>query len=50
MVVWVSNTALGYGIVVSAVLLAVIVYTIIKLRKQVKEAEKKKKDQSPSDN
>ncbi|NJY62772.1 hypothetical protein HC174_08380 [Salinimicrobium sp. CDJ15-81-2] len=44
MIVLISNTALGFGIVVSTVLLAVIVYTIIKLRKQVKEAEKKKKD------
>lgn len=41
----VSNTALGYGIVVSIVLLAVIIYTVIKLKKQVKEAERKKKDQ-----
>lgn len=40
----VSNTVLGYGIVVSAVLLAVIIYTVIKLRKQVKQAKKKEKD------
>ena len=44
MVLLMSNTALGYAIVMSAVLLAVIIYTIIKLRKQAGRAEKKEKD------
>lgn len=42
-----SNTSIGYAFVVSAVLIAIIVYTIIKLRKQAgkaEEKEKKKKD------
>ena len=36
-----SNTALGYALITGAVLLAVVIYTIIKLRKQVKEAKEK---------
>lgn len=40
----VSNTAVGYAIVASVVLLAVIVYTVIRLKKQVKDIEKKEKD------
>lgn len=36
---------MGYAIVVSLVILAVIIYTVIKLRKQVKETEKKNKKQ-----
>jgi hypothetical protein len=39
-----SNTALGYAIIMGAVLIAVIIYTLIKLRKQVGEAEKKEKE------
>ncbi len=36
-----SNTALGYALISGAVLLAVVIYTIIKLRKQVKKAKDK---------
>lgn len=47
MPVLLSNTALGYALVSGAVLLAVAIYTVIKLRKQVRKAkekeEKKKK-------
>ena len=44
-----SNTALGYAIVTSVVVIAVIVYTVIKLRKQVGKAEEedRKKDHKP---
>ncbi|MFD2518324.1 hypothetical protein [Salinimicrobium flavum] len=41
-----SNTAIGYAVISGTVLLAVIIYTVFKLRKQVKrteEAERKKK-------
>lgn len=38
-----SNTALGYALISGAVLLAVVIYTIIKLRKQVRKAEKREK-------
>lgn len=40
-----SNTAIGYAIVMAVVLLAVVAYTIVRLRKQVnkrKDEEKKK--------
>ena len=40
-----SNTAVGYATIVSAVIIAVTIYTIIKLRKQAgkaKESELKK--------
>lgn len=33
----------GFAIIMGAVLLAVIIYTVIKLRKQVKEREKEEK-------
>lgn len=36
-------TALGYAVISGVILLAVLVYTIIKLRKQVKKAEKREK-------
>jgi large-conductance mechanosensitive channel len=39
-----SYSAWGYAIVMSAVIIAVIIYTIIKLRKQVNQAEKKEKE------
>ncbi|MCY2687654.1 hypothetical protein [Salinimicrobium sp. TH3] len=39
-----SNTALGYALIMGAVLIAVIIYTVIKLRKQAGEAEKKEKE------
>ncbi len=38
-----SNTAWGYAIVMGTVLIAVIVYSFIKLRKQAEKAEKKEK-------
>lgn len=44
MIVLFSNSVVGYAIVASIVLLAVIVYTIFKLKKQVNDAEKKEKN------
>ncbi|WP_372918722.1 hypothetical protein [Salegentibacter sp.] len=41
MLVILSNTVLGYALISGAVLLAVVIYTIIKLRKQVKKAKEK---------
>ncbi|HSP11473.1 MAG TPA: hypothetical protein VLO29_03020 [Salegentibacter sp.] len=38
-----SNTAIGYALISGAILLAVVIYTIIKLRKQVKKAEEREK-------
>lgn len=38
-----SDTAWGFAIVMGAVLIAVMVYSIIKLRKQAGKAEKKEK-------
>lgn len=39
-----SNTALGFAIVMSIVLVAVLLYTIIKLRKQVHKREREEQD------
>ncbi len=41
MPVLLSNTAFGYALISGAVLLAVGIYTIIKLRKQVRKAKEK---------
>lgn len=44
MLVILSNTALGYALITGAILLAVVIYTIIRLRKQVKKAEEREKN------
>ena len=36
----VSNTAVGFGIIMSIVIIAVMIYTVIRLRKQVHKTEK----------
>ena len=49
MTVLISETAVGYGLVMGVVVVAVIVYSIYKLRKQVndaKDSEKKKNKDS----
>jgi len=46
MIKLISITALGYGIIMGIVIILVIIYTVIKLRKQVhdKEQEEQKKN------
>lgn len=39
-----TGRALGYAIITSIVILAVIIFTVVKLRKQVGKAEKKEKE------
>lgn len=41
MPVLLSNTAIGFALISGAVLLAVVIYTVIMLRKQVKNAKEK---------
>ncbi len=38
------DTAIGYGIITGIVIVAVLIYTIYNLRKQVKRAQKKEDD------
>lgn len=38
-----SDTAIGYSIIMGAVILVVLIYTIIRLRKQVKKTKNREK-------
>ena len=42
-----SNTAWGFAIVSSIVLIAVVVYTIVKLRKQVHKRQREEEKKNP---
>ncbi|HEY9185939.1 MAG TPA: hypothetical protein VIM94_11495 [Salegentibacter sp.] len=39
-----TNTALGFALITGVVLLAVVIYSIIKLRKQVRKAKEKEEN------
>ena len=46
----ISLTAWGYALIMGTVLIIVIIYTIIKLRKQAGEAEKQEKEKEEFNN